>query len=67
MQQGRFTGLVDWGYAGVGDRYIDLVSCTSSVQRNLGPEWVPVFLKHYGVDDLDEEKINLYQAVRLSE
>ena len=67
LQEGGCSGLVDWGYAGVGDRYIDLAACASSVRRNLGEAWVPVFCAHYGLREPDQRKIDLYLGVRLSD
>lgn len=65
VDQGRLGGFIDWGYAGVGDRYRDLSSCAWSVGHNLGEEWVPDFFAAYGID-IDSQKLDYYGAVEVS-
>ena len=66
VEDGALTGFVDWGYAGAGDRWIDLVACAHSVQRNLGAEWSEVFLKAYGVGEMDREREAYYEQLLVS-
>lgn len=66
VEKGVLTGFVDWGYAGVGDRWIDIVACVHSVRRNLGEEWGAFFLKEYGVGEMDEVRETYYDKVLVS-
>ena len=43
------TGVVDWGYAGVADRWRDLVKARWSVGFNYGEEWDARWLDWYGL------------------
>ncbi len=63
IQDGRLRGIIDWGYAGIGDRYRDFVSAYYTIRRNLGTEWVPMFFEAYGLQDLDWNKLTVYQKV----
>ena len=65
VDRGRLGGFIDWGYAGVGDRYRDLSSCAWSVGHNLGEEWIPCFFAAYGVV-IDQEKLDYYGSVEVS-
>ena len=65
VDRGRLGGFIDWGYAGVGDRYRDLSSCAWSVGHNLGKEWIPCFFAAYGVV-IDQEKLDYYGLVEVS-
>lgn len=57
------SGFVDWGRAGIADRYQDLALCARSIADNLGPEWVPAFFGHYGLAIIDNPKLNFYQLL----
>ena len=63
IHDGRLSGIIDWGYAGVGDRYRDFVAAYYTIRRNLGTEWVPVFFEEYGLQELDWDKLRTYQKV----
>ena len=63
IHDGRLSGIIDWGYAGVGDRYRDFVAAYYTIRRNLGAEWVPVFFEEYGLQGLDRDKLMAYQKV----
>lgn len=58
---GRFTGFVDVGSAGVGDRYADLAPAVLSLGWNFGPHWQDAFLAGYGLEDVDDDKLAWYQ------
>ena len=66
VQDGVLPGFGDWGYAGVGDRYLDLAACAQSIARNLGAVWVAPFFAEYGVEQVDEEKLSLYRRIIVS-
>ncbi|MFV7234468.1 APH(3') family aminoglycoside O-phosphotransferase [Flavobacterium sp. ZB4R12] len=42
-------GFVDFGLAGIGDRYVDLSIASRSIKYNLGEEWVSPFFESYGI------------------
>jgi aminoglycoside 3'-phosphotransferase-2 len=54
------AGLVDCGRAGVADRYQDLALVSRSIQGNFGEEFVPRFLKAYGLSSVDDAKVYFY-------
>ena len=64
VDRGRLGGFIDWGHAGVGDRYRDLSSCAWSVGHNLGKEWIPHFFAAYGVV-IDQERLDYYDSVEV--
>ena len=63
IHNGRLHGIIDWGYAGVGDRYLDFVAAAYTIRRNLGSEWISLFFEEYGLRELDEEKLMAYRRV----
>ncbi len=60
---GRVTGFIDLGRAGVADRYQDLALCTRSLTHNFGPGWDARFLAHYGLLQADEAKLTFYRLL----
>jgi aminoglycoside phosphotransferase len=56
-------GFVDWGRAGVADRYQDLALAARSLERNWGAEWVPLLFREYGIEMPDEKKIEFYKLL----
>ena len=63
FQNGRLSGYIDLGYAGVGDRYLDFVAARGTIRRNLGEEWIGPFFQAYGLGEPDQEKMKAYQRV----
>lgn len=60
MAQGNsFTGFIDCGRLGVGDRYRDLALAARSIADKLGRAWVAPFFREYGVEP-DERRIAFY-------
>lgn len=61
----RVTGFVDWGRAGVADRYLDLALAARSITVNWGAEWVPTFFAAYGLPpaQVDAERIAFFQLL----
>jgi aminoglycoside phosphotransferase len=57
------SAYLDWGRAGVADRYQDLAIGARSVRYNLGAEWEPRFLAAYGLDTLDLERLAWYETL----
>lgn len=64
LQNYKVTGIIDWGYSGVGDRYRDFISVLYSIQRNLGKKWIPLFFEIYGIDRLDPKKKAFYRLLQ---
>lgn len=62
IHDGRLSGYIDLGYAGVGDRYLDFVAASYTIRRNLGHEWIPLFFQEYG-HELDQAKLSIYQRI----
>ena len=63
FRDGALCGYIDLGYAGVGDRYLDLVAAGGTIRRNLGEAWIAPFFKAYGLEEPDPEKLQAYQKV----
>lgn len=63
IDDGKVNGFIDWGRAGVSDKYQDLALAIRSIATNFGKEYIPFFLQEYGVKELDESKIFYYQLV----
>jgi aminoglycoside phosphotransferase len=57
---GRLTGYVDWGRAGVADRYVDLAVAARSVAHLVGPEALVQLFEGYGLDEPVLAKIDFY-------
>jgi kanamycin kinase/aminoglycoside 3'-phosphotransferase-2 len=61
LSGGVVTGIVDWGRAGVGDRYFDLALAARSIVDNTGsPELAVRFLSAYGIDAPDGRKVDWF-------
>ena len=63
FKDGELTGFIDLGFAGVGDRHLDFVSASWTIQRNLGEEWISPFFRAYGLEHPDREKMGTWQSV----
>lgn len=57
---GTPLGLVDWPFAGVGDRHLDLAITARSLVRNFGGECLPSFFAAYGDFDPDPIRLEVY-------
>ncbi len=64
LQGDAVSGFVDLGRAGVADRYVDIALAVRSLRYNLGLEYGTelawLFLKEYGLEQVDEAKISYY-------
>lgn len=56
------SGFIDWGRAGIADRYTDLALAARSIDYNFGAEWIPMFFEAYGIDP-DPAKRAFYQLL----
>jgi aminoglycoside phosphotransferase len=63
IDKGKVSGFIDLGRAGVSDRYQDLALAIRSITYNFGKEYIPFFLKGYGVKELDDQKIFYFQLM----
>jgi aminoglycoside phosphotransferase len=57
------TGFIDWGRAGVSDRYYDLALAARSITYNLDAEWVAPFFAAYGLTGIDHARIAFFQLL----
>lgn len=57
---GAPLGVVDWAFAGVGDRHLDLAIAARSLARNFGGECLPSLFAAYGGFDPDPIRLELY-------
>lgn len=59
----RIAGFIDWGRAGIADRYQDLALAARSLAYNFGPGWEPLLWEVYGLQTVDVEKIEFYKLL----
>ena len=57
------TGFIDWGRAGVADRYQDLALAARSIEYNFGAAWVKPFYDAYGITHPDAAKEDYYRLL----
>ena len=62
FQNGKLSGFVDWGNAGIADRYRDLALLSRSVSHNFGKEWEEKAFPIYGIKP-DWKKIHFYKLL----
>jgi aminoglycoside phosphotransferase len=63
LKDGQVSGFIDWGRAGIADRYQDLALAIRSIKYNFGEEHVGQFLDAYDIKHLDEPKVLYYQLM----
>lgn len=59
----RISGFIDWGRAGIADRYQDLALAARSLTYNFGPGWEPLLWESYGLQTVDRARIEFYQML----
>ncbi len=59
LQDWRLSGFIDWGQAGVADRYQDIALMARSVESNFGYQWVSVLFEACGIKP-DHAKVRFY-------
>ena len=59
----RISGFIDWGRAGIADRYQDLALAARSLAYNFGPGWEPLLWEAYGLQSVDIAKIAFYKLL----
>lgn len=66
LRNWRFTGFIDLGCSGVGDRHIDLLWGAWTLQFNLHTNrWKDHFFDTYGRDAIDEDMLSLVAACEM--
>ena len=60
----ELVGFIDVGWTGLADRYQDLALATWSLGYNFpDTDYAPLFLKSYGIDPIDAEKLSYYKML----
>lgn len=59
----RVSGLLDWGRAGISDRYQDLAIGARTLRHNFGLGWEPLFFAAYELSAPDQERMAWYEAL----
>ncbi len=65
FHQGRISGFIDLGYAGIADRYYDFGQAVMSLKRNGDEPRIPLFFDAYGLPAPDWDKIEYYQTLEM--
>jgi aminoglycoside phosphotransferase len=60
VREGRLSGVIDWGIAGIADKHRDFMAVRESIEHNLGDVWVDRFFEAYGEPRPDEERVRYY-------
>jgi aminoglycoside phosphotransferase len=63
LEDERVGGFIDLSRAGISDKYNDLAIASRSIRYNLGPDYEPLFFAEYGMETVDEEKIQYYRKM----
>ena len=63
VDRGEVSGVVDWGRAGVADRYKDIALVVRSLERNTGEDLALPFIEAYGLSSPDAGKIEYYKLL----
>ena len=63
MDREEVSGFVDWGRAGVADRYKDIALVVQSLERNTGEDLELAFCEAYGLSSPDADKIEYYKLL----
>lgn len=62
-QTWAITGFIDWGRAGIADRYQDLALAARSLTYNFGSTGVEQLFQEYGLETIDHDKIAYYKLL----
>ena len=63
IDRDEISGFVDWGRAGVADRYKDIALVARSLERNTGEDLTLTFFEAYGLSSPDADKIEYYKLL----
>ncbi len=60
----KTSGFIDFGRAGISDRYQDIALAVRSCIRNFQTDcYIPLFLQEYGITNPDVSKITYYRLL----
>jgi aminoglycoside phosphotransferase len=59
----HINGFIDWGRAGIADRYQDIALATRSLAYNFGPGWEELLWEAYGLEQVDDAKLEFYKLL----
>jgi len=62
LKDDSLSGFIDWGAAGIADRYQDIALLSRSVADSLGERWQPFLFETLGIKP-DLEKIKFYKLL----
>jgi aminoglycoside phosphotransferase len=62
LENNRLNGFIDWGRAGIADRYQDVALLSRSIMDNLGERWQPFLFETLDIEP-DFEKIEFYKLL----
>jgi aminoglycoside phosphotransferase len=62
LENGKVSGFVDWGNAGIADRYQDIALLARSVRYNFSADWTKFLFDTLGIEP-DLKKIDFYQLL----
>jgi aminoglycoside phosphotransferase len=61
IDNSKLSGFIDFGRAGIADRYQDLALAVRTIRYNFQEQkYVDLFFKYYGLDNVDKYKIDYY-------
>ena len=63
INNGDIGGFIDWGRAGISDRYQDLAIAARSLANKFDAKWVPLLFKEYGIENIDYSKLEFYKLL----
>lgn len=63
IHEGRVSAFIDVGYAGVADPYTDFAQMTFTLHRNGHAHLRDLFFREYGLNSVDESKLEYYQTL----
>lgn len=63
LKEGRVTGVVDWGGAGLADPYRDVALLLRGFGQELSDEFHDLFCASYGIPELDRGRVRFYQLL----
>ena len=63
LLHGELSGFVDWGRAGVADRYRDIALVVRSLEKNTGEDFSDTFLEAYGLSSRDADRVEYYKLL----
>ncbi|MEK7477137.1 MAG: aminoglycoside 3'-phosphotransferase [Candidatus Coatesbacteria bacterium] len=65
FEDGRLSGFIDLGYAGISDRYSDFCQAAYTLNRNGDAALIPFFFAEYGLAGFDQAKLEYYQTMEM--